>query len=184
MEGTNIRKYYRRRKRFFDYIAGFVDADGSFTVSIKKAPTRWGYAVDPEFKISIHRDDAEVLYLIKEALGCGRILRKPGSNQVMLVVKDKRTLHEKILKFFRKHPLIVKKREFELFSEIVQRLVEKQHLTREGFIEILELAKKLRELHRKGRETYNIDKIISELRSTPQRPYAGHPENGGEPRKG
>ena len=181
MEGTNIRRYYRRRRRFFDYIAGFVDADGSFTVSIKRGETRWGYAVDPEFKISIHRNDAEVLYLIKEALGCGKIVDKPGSNQKMFVVKDKRTLKEKILPFFRRHPLIVKRREFEIFSEIVERLNRKDHLTREGFIEILKLAKELRALHRKGREVHDIDRIISELRGTPQRPYAGHPENGGEP---
>ena len=184
MEGTNIRKYYRKRKRFFDYIAGFVDADGSFTVSIKKGETKWGYAVDPEFKISVRKEDAEVLYLIKEALQCGKIYRKPGSKQLMLVVKDKRTLKEKILPFFRKHPLIVKQKEYKIFSEIVERLNRKEHLTREGFIEILKLAKELRRLHRKGRSVYNIDRIIRKIRGAPQRPYAGRPESGGEPRKG
>ena len=178
MEGTQIRKYYRRRKRFFDYIAGFVDADGSFTVSIKKAPTRWGYAVDPEFKISIHRDDAKVLYMIKEALQCGRIMEKPGSDQLMFVVKDRRSLWEKIVPFFRRHPLIVKEREFRVFSEIVKALMEGKHRTREGFIEVLLLAKELRQMHRKGKETYDIDEIVREVRGTPQRPYAGRPDQG------
>ena len=178
MECSNIRKYYKKRKRFFDYIAGFVDADGSFTVSIKKGETKWGYAVDPEFKISVIREDAEVLYLIKEALQCGKIYQKPGSKQLMFVVKDKRTLKEKILPFFRRHPLIVKKREFQIFSEIVEKLNRKEHLTRKGFIEILKLAKELRKLHRKGRSTYNIDKIIKGLGGAPQRPYAGRPKEG------
>ncbi len=178
MEGTNIRKYYRKRKRFFDYIAGFVDAGGSFTVSIKKGETRWGYAVDPEFKISVRKEDAEVLYLISEALQCGKIYRKPGSSQLMFVVKDKRTLKEKILPFFRRHPLIVKQKELQIFSDIVERLNKGEHLTKEGFIRVLRLAEKLRKLHRKGKSSYNIERIIEELRGAPQRPYAGRPEKG------
>ncbi len=178
MEGSQIRKYYRRRHRFFDYIAGFFDADGSFTVSIKKQPgCKFGYAVDPEIKISIHKKDAKVLYLIKEALQCGKIVKKLD-NQMTFVVKDRRTLREKIIPFFRKHPLIIKEKEFKIFEEIVLMLENKLHTSREGFIKILKKVKELRNLHRKGKEIYDIDKIIKEVAAPLRDHTRGAPDKG------
>ena len=158
---NNIEKHYKKRKRFYDYVAGFVDGEASFTISIKKEETtRFGFAIDPEFKVSQLKENGEVLELIKDALGCGRIFEKPGQeNMEILVVKNRRQIIEKVIPFFTKHPLIVKKDDFEKFSEIVKRLEKKEHTTKEGFVSLVKEVTK----NEKNRK-YSLEYIMKNMK--------------------
>ena len=54
------------------YIAGFIDGEGSFSVSVGKHRTlRRGFEVRPEFEIELRADDREILERILVTLNCG-----------------------------------------------------------------------------------------------------------------
>src|SRR3989344_3634052 len=56
------------------YVAGFIDGEGSFSVSIGKHKTlSRGLEVRPEFEIEVRADDVEILERILVSIGCGRI---------------------------------------------------------------------------------------------------------------
>ncbi len=125
------------------YIAGFVDGEGSFSVSLKPHPNmRLGWVVDPVFQVYQHKDRVGILKLIQSYLGCGKIKPKsPTSNTMVYIVGNRRTLLEKIIPFFEKYKLISSKYEDYLkFKEILERMKEKEHLTLEGLKGIVSIA--------------------------------------------
>ena len=142
-----------KRKYLAYYVCGLVDGEGSFSVSFKKHPTlKSGWLVDPVFQVYQHKNGIEVPYLIKGFFGTGSVYRKSGSHPVMVYgVHSRRSLQEKIVPFFKKHPLILKKRSFEIFVEILERMERKEHLTKEGIRGIYRLAARMN-LQGKGRK--------------------------------
>ncbi|KYH37378.1 MAG: rRNA intron-encoded endonuclease [Candidatus Bathyarchaeota archaeon B24] len=70
------------------YVSGFIDADGSFSVSIKvQRDVRYGVRIDPVF--SVTQRNREVLEFLRRALGCGRIIKKPGQENLWLYIVDR-----------------------------------------------------------------------------------------------
>ena len=128
------------------YLAGFVDGEGSFHVAVQRSRfTRVGLQVIPEFHVSQHRDRAEVLELIRTVLGCGYIkANHPGSvrdQTVVLVVRNRRDLVERVLPFFERFPLrSSKQREFRTFATIIRAMERGEHLTKNGMTQILQRA--------------------------------------------
>ena len=56
------------------YVVGFIDGEGSFSISIGKHKTlKRGYEVRPEFEIEVRKDDQEILERILITIGAGRI---------------------------------------------------------------------------------------------------------------
>ncbi|NCN07057.1 MAG: hypothetical protein GW946_04450 [Candidatus Pacebacteria bacterium] len=57
-----------------DYIAGFIDGEGCFTIVISKHSTK-KLRLDARlhFQIELRIDDLEMLQSIQETLGCGKI---------------------------------------------------------------------------------------------------------------
>ncbi len=166
--GENATKYPRRRKYLHWYIVGFVDAEGCFSVSVKKQEgMRFGYVLDPVFHVV--QKDRIVLDTMKVVFNAGRVEKKHGQDEWQYVVDNRRQLIEKILPFFKKHKLVVKARDFQLFAEIVEGLEHKEHWTREGFIRLLKLAYKATKQPRKR----SLEEVLSSLKGgSPQRPYA------------
>ena len=132
-----------QQERLDGYIAGYVDGEGSFSVSVQRNRTcRVGFQLVPEFHVSQNGDRAQVLELIHERLGCGYI--KPNSKRdraLVYVVRERRALLESVIPFFERVPLISSKRaDFEKFARVVRGMAQGQHLTLVGFGELLELA--------------------------------------------
>ncbi len=70
-----------QQERLDCYIAGYVDGEGSFSVSVQRnASCRVGYQLVPEFHVSQNADRAQVLELIKARLGCGYITRQDNAH--------------------------------------------------------------------------------------------------------
>lgn len=156
-------------KSLFSHIAGFVDGEGAFPIQVRKtSDTKFGFTITPEFKISQHKDYGEILELIQKALECGKISIKSGQpNLLVLVEKNRKNLSEKIIPFFQKYQLIVKQRQFKLFSEIVKRLENKEQDTREGFENLINLVFQTKG---KGKRRYSKEEILG----NPQRLYVEH----------
>jgi hypothetical protein len=124
------------------YVLGFVDAEGCFSVSLKKQKTaRFGWVLDPVFHVTQHENSGKVLELIKNKLECGRIIRKHGQTETLqLLVDNRRQLLEKVIPFFGRNKLLVKEKDYLLFRRIVEGLERKEHAKPESFAKLARFA--------------------------------------------
>ena len=128
------------------YVVGFVEGEGSFHVAVQRnRSTRLGLQVIPEFHVSQNRERANVLTLIQQVPGCGYLkTNHPGhasDRTLVLVVRNRRDLVERVVPFFEEFPLrSSKQREFEVFAKIVRSMTNGEHLTKAGLTHILQQA--------------------------------------------
>ena len=159
------------------YVAGFVDGEGCFNVSIRPHPTvRYGSrcVIGHVFQIYQHRDDVELLRQFKEFFDCGHITSKgPNSNVMTYAVSGRRDLVEKVIPFFEKYTLLSSKAEdFSKFRAIVLAMNRKEHLTKDGFRKIVELAFTM---NKRGKQRkYTIEQILDEPSETVRRALQAH----------
>ncbi len=127
-----------------EYLAGFIDGEGCFSVSIHPNPNaKFGWIIDPDFTINQHKQSLEFLERIQKFFGCGKIYEKSPdkSNVLTFTVYSRKTIFEKILPFIDKHPLLSNKRnDYKIFREIVTKMQNKDHHKIEGFHKIVKLA--------------------------------------------
>lgn len=129
------------------WIAGFVDGEGCFTISvIKNKTTRFGRQIFPEFVITQGLKSLKALEQIKEFFGCGSIIRNKrhdnhNEDLYRYCVRSVQELHHTIIPFFRSFPLrTAKQKDFKLFSQVVQMMYKKEHLKKSGWNKILRIA--------------------------------------------
>jgi len=126
-----------------NYISGFVDGEGCFSVTFNKKKDMIRPEVRLIFEIELREDDLEILRRIKNTLGCGNIYHLrylryskwiPHYKYKVSNIKD---ISEKVIPFFRKYPLQAKKKySFERFYKVSQLVLKKKHLTNEGILKI------------------------------------------------
>jgi hypothetical protein len=125
------------------YIAGYVDGEGSFSISVQRNPScRVGLQLVPEFHVSQNGDRAQVLRIIRDRLDCGYIKQNSKKDRALvLVVRQRRALLDSVIPFFERVPLLSAKRtDFEKFAQIVRAMARREHLTPDGFERLLEVA--------------------------------------------
>ena len=139
-----------------NYVIGFIDGEGSFSVSVCRHETlRRRLEIRPEFEMELREDDSEIIYRIQKTLGCGTIYRLTYKRydwlpHIKLRIGKIRELSEILIPFIEKYPLQAKKRfVFEYFKEIVGLFKEKKHLTDDGYYKILALREKIRAYSKK-----------------------------------
>ena len=136
-----------------EWIVGFTDGEGCFHVGFNYKPkmsAKW--QVLPEFRIVQHKNDEQVLEKIKCSFGFGKITVNNGDRKELRV---RGSDLEKIVEFFKQHPLQTKKQSsFEKFAEIVDIMRQKRHLSSEGLAEIARLALQMN--RRKNRSASRI----------------------------
>ena len=123
-----------------DWICGFVDGEGCFHISILEHPEMSaGYQVLPEFTVVQHKRDIQVLYSLKKFFRCG-VVRKNHDDRYAYRVRKLECLNE-ICKFFLRHSLKTKKNvDFRKFRKVILMIREKKHLTKEGLLDIIDIA--------------------------------------------
>lgn len=115
------------------YLAGFIEGEGSLSVSIKKHKTaKFGILLDPVFNITQHVNGVSNLYLAMCVFSTGRLSYKAGSNATLVYRIDNRTsLKEKVIPFFDKYVVIhgspAKTRRKQLFAQILQCFDDEKH---------------------------------------------------------
>ena len=140
-----------------EYIVGFVDGEGSFTLTVAKHKEKKS-GLDPRltFAIELRDDDLEILEAVQKTLGCGRIYhlnyeRYGWYPHVILKVSSIVEIRESLIPFFRKYPLRAKKRKsFELFCQAADIFVQKRHLIREGISELYKIQSQMNKYSKKG----------------------------------
>ena len=122
------------------WITGFVDGEGCFYVGINKIQgMTLGWQVLPEFRIVQHQNDEQILHRIKSYFQFGNVRINHGDRKEFRV-RGMKNLNQ-IVKFFNENPLHTKKRkDFELFSEVIEMMNRKEHLTSNGILKIAEIV--------------------------------------------
>ena len=152
--------------QFIYYVLGFVDGEGCFCISVKKqksAKMRW--VLDPIFHVTQHSKSKEILYEIQKLLECGIVTKKYGQeNTMQFIVQNRRELVDKIIPFFKKYPLTVKSKDFEIFAEVVESLDKHCHSDVENFKKILP---KIFSMNGEGKfRKYTLNEILESLGSS------------------
>lgn len=145
-----------------EYITGYVDGEGCFTVTFnKRSKAKLGWEFRPSFSVSQNENRREVIDLIQKYFGCGHIRRDYSDKTVKFEVRNHKDLVNKIIPHFRKYPLLSsKQKDFGLFSRICEIVSSGDHLTKNGFITIVELAY---QMNGSGKRKRTKQEIINSL---------------------
>ena len=145
------------------YIIGFIDAEASFSVSIKiQKDLVYGVRLDPVF--SITQAKREPLELITKTIGVGRIIKKPGQKHLyLLVIDNMNELADKLFPFLDKYQglLYIKKESYLIFKEIVLALHKGLHKNASKLKELVFKAYNLSNLSSKARRKRSLNEIIA-----------------------
>lgn len=79
------------------YLAGFVDGEGSFSVTIHRHKNRFGWVIDPLFQVYQHKDNAFILYIFKKTFQCGYVSEKGGNPSCFVYCADNISQLEQIV---------------------------------------------------------------------------------------
>ena len=122
------------------WVSGFVDGEGCFHVSINKVPKMSnGWQVLPEFRIVQHSRDEAILHRLRDFFGCGRVVLNRGTQKELRI----RRLNDlkRIVEFFSDFQLQSKKRkDFEMFRDIINAMTRREHLEENGLASIAKIA--------------------------------------------
>jgi len=150
--GLNKRKYCSNHIDLFkdnklqyrlhpNWITGFTDAEETFIISILKSKDRaLNWKVTPIFAIELHGKDINLLQIIKLFFGVGNIIISKRNGHAIYSVKSAKDIYSSIIPHFKNYPLFTQKQaDFILFTNIVELIIQKQHLSEEGLIKIIAL---------------------------------------------
>lgn len=120
-----------------NWVTGFTDAEGCFSVIIEVSDTlKW--RVRTSFEINLHEKDKDILYKIQSFFGVGAIYHRPDRKKSVYRVTNVNYIKDVIIPHFTNYPLISKKHiDFLLWSRVIELILDKEHLTKEGFSKIL-----------------------------------------------
>lgn len=143
------------------YVVGFIDGEGSFSVSVGKHKTlRRGFEVRAEFEIELRADDKEILERILITIGCGKIYdcsyeRYGWYPHVKYKITSVKDMRDYLFPFLDTYRLQAKKAAtYAFFREIVMMVCNKQHLSDQGYDEILMLREEIRKRGKKAKSYY------------------------------
>ncbi len=152
MQSENVLDCSNQQERLeqIGWIVGFVDGEGCFTISLHKNPTTsLGWQIMPEFILSQGEKSLNVLRMVKDYFNCGRIsvnYRHDNHREDLyrFCVKSQKELRDKIIPFFKEYQLKTsKKNDFEIFSEVLELMSKKEHLSQKGIKKIINLIEKM-----------------------------------------
>jgi LAGLIDADG endonuclease len=138
MDRDNVPGAANQQERLDAYLAGFVDGEGTFHVAVcRSESTRAGFQLVPEFHVSQNPERRQVLDLLEQRLGCGRIRenhRGSRDTTLVFVVRRRLDLLQQVIPFFEANPLLSsKQQEFVTFAAIVRAMAAGEHLSLSGF---------------------------------------------------
>jgi len=128
------------REKICYFLAGFIEGEGSISMSIKKNPNaKFGIELDPLFNLTQHVNGVNHLYLALVMFQTGRIRYKSGSNATLvLIIEPRKSLQEKVCPYFEKYiyPLSspAKQIRYKSFKKMLDLFDQKAHLDKDRFI--------------------------------------------------
>ena len=149
-EKTSSADNQQERLKFIGWIVGFVDGEGTFSISlIRNKTTKSGWQIFPEFVVTQGAKSLPVLESLREHFGCGNIFinRRHDNHREDLhrvCVRSIKDLDKIIIPFFQKNPLrTAKRKDFTLFIEAIKLMTKGKHLERKGREKIVKIAQQM-----------------------------------------
>jgi len=133
-----------------------IETKGNFYINVGIRNNR--IFVQPIFSISMKKEDAEILKEIKREIGAGEI--RIGRN-TLFVVRGIRNLKKFLEKINEEKFITSKKRDFLLWKEAVELVMDYKHLTKDGFLRICEIRDKIN--LKKKRKNYKDKSFFEKL---------------------
>lgn len=128
---------------FCYWICGFVDGEGCFAVSCRfRDRASLGVEIQASFSVAQKKSDThyKLLEKIKKYFQTGSI--RGDKSCYKYESRKLPDLANTVIPFFKKYPLQTEKQKsFEYFADVCSRMHKKQHLTKSGLIEIIEIIK-------------------------------------------
>ena len=134
------------RENFGYYLAGFIEGEGSFNISLrKKSDYKVRWQVVMSFNVS--QKDPTLLYMLKDRLECGIIKVRKRDGLYSFDVTNPTDIIQKVIPFFQKYPVysLSKKKNFVIFCKIAKLMERGQHRNQAGLRKILELRENINE---------------------------------------
>lgn len=121
-----------------NYITGFSDAEGYFSINIVKSiKVNIGWAVSLHYGLNVHLKDKQLLKEIQSFFKVGNV--RQGDNNCQFVVTSLKDL-EVIIDHFDNYPLISQKySDYHLFKLAFELVKNKEHLTKEGLNKLISI---------------------------------------------
>jgi len=147
---------------FSSHISGFVDGEGCFLISFNfRAKMKSKIEIRPSFSISQNKRNLEILQKIHAFFKCGAIRFSKKDQNYKFEVRAIEDLMRKIIPHFQNFPLQTsKQKDFEIFSEICEKIFKSQHL---NFEHLKEIIKKAYQMNPSGKRKYSQEKLLSFL---------------------
>lgn len=97
------------------------------------------WTVEPIFAIRLHHKDINILYLLQEFFGVGKVYHHEKIEEATFRVSSIKEL-EVIIKHFEAYPVLTKKfSDFLLFKQVLEIMKLKEHLKAEGLLRIVNI---------------------------------------------
>jgi LAGLIDADG endonuclease len=129
----------QERPGFAQWVVGFVDGEGCFSVPIFKNPsTKSGWQAQPTFTVVQGARSAEALHLMQSFFACGQVGRNDRHDNhrealYRFTVRRRSDLSDRIVPFFEANPLVTAKcYDFGRFAQVVRMMNEGRHLSDAG----------------------------------------------------
>ena len=140
----------QERLRIEQWILGFTDGEGCFSVSfIRNETTKTGWQIFPEFVITQGAKSLPALEIIKNYFQCGKLfINKRSDNHrehlYRYCVRSLNDLDRVILPFFKRCSLKTYKRnDFDIFFRVVKIMSKGGHLQEKGRKKIAKLVENM-----------------------------------------
>jgi hypothetical protein len=149
------------------WVVGFTEGEGAFMITVrlwdgKRWRPRFGLQISPYFEIV--QNDKNVLEKIRKFFGVGKVGKNPAPpwKAYRYYVSNIREILV-IRNFFKKHRLHTKKSEtFEIWSHIIDLMLQGEHYRKNGLLYILKLRDKLNQKHPPNYVDYEKAKQVIE----------------------
>ena len=147
----------QERSDFEQWIVGFVDGEGCFSISVvRNRALRLGWQVQLEFSVSQTSSHIGVLERIRSTFDCGSVIvnqRHDDHREPMarFSVKRRRDLIDVVVPFFEEHPLNIKLADFEKFRTCLLMMERGEHLDAAGLRRIARITE---QMNRRQRSRY------------------------------
>ncbi len=159
-----------------NYIVGFVDGEGCFSVTCsKRDDIKAGYEIKAAFEMEVVIDDYPIMRRIYETMN------KPGQlysfdfkrypnwrPHCKMKVSNLKDITEKVIPFFQKYPLQSKKQKsFKVFCKIVRMIQNKKHLHLKHAIKIVALRNTMNPTGKGNRKSNMVSRSAVNTLATP-----------------
>ena len=163
MKIRSVRKISRKdlnREELGFFIAGFVEGEGSFNVSLRrKADYKVSWQVVMSFNVS--QKDPTILKIIQKRLSCGIIKVRKRDGLFSYDATNPADIIHKVIPFFERYPVlsVSKVKNFSIFCQIARLMEKGAHRNPDGLRKILKLRETINE--GKGRKRkYSITDVF------------------------